>query len=542
MTYITTNHRFIIDDKHPSDVFDEMENFFSLYTTAIDDLQQVSVQLSVPASFDISANRKIAESYRQFTKSLKYTLPDMHMLPIKTHDTDGQDDTTADAQNSVILLIQRLDGEAIDTDEAPSFYQSVLGKLIPRFAGEKSDTGLYPVQAPITLPAPNRPAMPVSQPTVQPPQPAQPAVTPPNAQPPYQPQYQNQTPQLAPQYQPPVQPVLTLPPQPQTQPSIPQPMAVPSPQPVAQSQPIPRPTSQVSSQVSMSATPAFSVLPNIQKSTKPYQDLLTQAIVNEAKKWLDKTQVISQITLTSNDGLTTAMIEQLFNSFHHAHDSANHQQNQSAHDAIDLVSYGYEVLKPQLAALGVTLSDEAQFALKAKVQATPADLARLSRGEVFSNEIKLGIKLSNQSSIATTNPNHPTASQPTATQSAQAPVHTTMAAPHLNQNLQHIVLVIKCIDGLGDRQQKVREFPIVFASRDAQIAHAVRLFAPNATRLDSGVYFSIVESQGQVLIDTIDPQVTIRRNGQPVKPHDVLMPNDELVINHTMRVQLLLAN
>lgn len=542
MTYITTNHRFIIDDKHPSDVFDEMENFFSLYTTAIDQLQQVSVQLSVPPSFDITGNKKMAESYRQFTQSLKYTLPDMHILPIKTHNADGQDEGAAsDAENSVILLIQRLDGEGIDADEAPNFYQSVLGKLIPRFAGEKSDTGLYPVQAPITLPEPIRP-QPVSQPV-------QPIVTQPNPQPPYQPQNQNQTPQPAPQYQhqplvqPPVQKATPL--QPQPQPSVPQPMAVPSPQPVVQSQPILQTSTQVPSQISSHVAappkPAFSVLPNlpnIQKSTKPYQDLLTQAVVNEAKKMVDKTQVIRQITLKSNDGLTTAMIEQLFNSFNHAHEPVD--QSQSAHDAIDLVSYGYEVLKPQLAAIGVTLSDEAQFALKAKAQATPADLARLSRGEVFSNEIKLGVKL------ATANPTQTNVSQPaivhSAQSSVQAPVLVKATRTHLNQNLQQIVLIIKCIDGLGERQQKVREFPIVFASRDAQLPHALRLFAPNDIRLASGVYFSIVESQGQVLIDDIDPQVTIRRNGQPVKPYDVLMPNDELVVNDTMRVQLLLAN
>lgn len=61
-----------------------MENFFSLYTVAMDDLQQVSVQLSVPPSFDIQSNKKLGESYRQFTKALKYTLPDIHILPIKT--------------------------------------------------------------------------------------------------------------------------------------------------------------------------------------------------------------------------------------------------------------------------------------------------------------------------------------------------------------------------------------------------------------------------------------------------------------------------
>ena len=157
MAYITTNHRFIIDDKHPSDVFDEMENFFSLYTTAIDDLQRVSVQLSVPTSFDITANKKMAESYRHFTQSLKYTMPDIHILPIKTHaaQTADDDDTASEADNSVILLIQRLEGYALDDeDEKPSLYRSVLGRLIPRFAEEKSATGHYPERAPITLPEP----------------------------------------------------------------------------------------------------------------------------------------------------------------------------------------------------------------------------------------------------------------------------------------------------------------------------------------------------------------------------------------------------
>ncbi|MFO1384406.1 MAG: hypothetical protein U1E91_05960 [Moraxella sp.] len=151
MAYITTNHRFIIDDKHPSDVFDEMENFFSLYTTAIDDLQRVSVQLSVPTSFDITANKKMAESYRQFTQSLKYTMPDIHILPIKTHNpqTADDDDTASEADNSVILLIQRLDGYALDDEDEkpslyPSLYRSLLGRLIPRFAEEKSATGHYP--------------------------------------------------------------------------------------------------------------------------------------------------------------------------------------------------------------------------------------------------------------------------------------------------------------------------------------------------------------------------------------------------------------
>ena len=520
MAYITTNHRFIIDDKHPSDVFDEMENFFSLYTIAIDDLQRVSVQLSEPTSFDITANKKMAESYRHFTQSLKYTMPDIHILPIKTHaaQTADDDDTASEADNSVILLIQRLEGYALDDeDEKPSLYRSVLGRLIPRFAEEKSATGHYPERAPITLPEP------IGQPA-------------PSAPIPVSPQ-----PQPAQAYQMPVQP--TIPP------SIPNPVPAGAPMqpPLVNTEPTPhKPQStrvQPPVQTPTAAPkPMVTVLPNIQKSAKPYQDLLTDAIMAAAKQWVDKSQVITQIILKSNDGLTTAMVEQLFSSFNHAHESTH-----TPHDAIDLVSYGYEVLKPKLATMGVSLSDEAQFGLKAKVQATPTDIARLQKGEVFSNEIKLGVKFMTQTQTQTQtqaqpNSNHHIAASPPAFSTAStAPRQAQSKLPQLNQNLQQIVLTIKSVDGLGERQQKVREFPIVFASREAQIAHALRLFAANDLKPASGVYFAIVESQGQLLIDEIDPNISITRNGQPIKQHDVLLPNDVLSINHAITVQLLLT-
>ena len=514
MAYITTNHRFIIDDKHPSDVFDEMENFFSLYTTAIDDLQRVSVQLSVPTSFDITANKKMAESYRHFTQSLKYTMPDIHILPIKTHaaQTADDDDTASEADNSVILLIQRLEGYALDDeDEKPSLYRSVLGRLIPRFAEEKSATGHYPERAPITLPEP------IGQPA-------------PSAPIPVSPQ-----PQPAQAYQMPVQP--TIPP------SIPNPVPAGAPMqpPLVNTEPTPhKPQStrvQPPVQTPTAAPkPMVTVLPNIQKSAKPYQDLLTDAIMAAAKQWVDKSQVITQIILKSNDGLTTAMVEQLFSSFNHAH-----EPNHTPHDAIDLVSYGYEVLKPKLATMGVSLSDEAQFGLKAKVQATPTDIARLQKGEVFSNEIKLGVKFMTQTQAQPNSNHHIAASQPAFSTASTAPRQAQSKLPQLNQNLQQIVLTIKSVDGLGERQQKVREFPIVFASREAQIAHALRLFAANDLKPASGVYFAIVESQGQLLIDEIDPNISITRNGQPIKQHDVLLPNDVLSINHAITVQLLLT-
>ena len=514
MAYITTNHRFIIDDKHPSDVFDEMENFFSLYTTAIDDLQRVSVQLSVPTSFDITANKKMAESYRQFTQSLKYTIPDIHILPIKTHtaQTADDDDTASEADNSVVLLIQRLDGYALDDeDENPSLYQSLLGRLIPRFAEEKSATGHYPERAPIILPEP------IGQPAPSAPTPVSPQTQPAQA---YQIPVQSTTPPSTPNPVPTVAPM--QPPLVNTEPTP------HKPQPTRVQPPIQTPTA--------APKPMVTVLPNIQKSAKPYQDLLTDAIMAAAKQWVDKSQVITQITLKSNDGLTTAMVEQLFSSFNHAHEATH-----TPHDVIDLVSYGYEVLKPKLATIGVSLSDEAQFGLKAKVQATPTDIARLQKGEVFSNEIKLGVKFMTQNQAQPNSNHHISASPPTFSTASTAPNQAQSKLPQLNQNLQQIVLTIKSVDGLGERQQKVREFPIVFASREAQLAHALRLFAANDLKPASGVYFAIVESQGQLLIDEIDPNINITRNGQPINRHDVLLPNDVLSINHAITVQLLLT-
>ena len=533
MAYITTNHRFIIDDKHPSDVFDEMENFFSLYTTAIDDLQRVSVQLSVPTSFDITPNKKMAESYRQFTQSLKYTMPDIHILPIKSHaaQTADDNDTASEADNSVILLIQRLDGYALDDEDEkpglyPSLYRSVLGRLIPRFAEEKSATGHYPERAPITLPEPigqPAPSAPIPEAPQYPTQPAQPV---------------SPQPQPTQAYRMPVQQVAMPTQQSTIPPSNPNP--VPAVAPLVNTEPAPhkpQPTRvQPPSQTPTAAPkPMLTVLPNIQKSAKPYQDLLTDAIMAAAKQWVDKSQVITQITLKSNDGLTTAMVEQLFSSFNHAHEPTH-----TPHDAIDLVSYGYEVLKPKLATIGVSLSDEAQFGLKAKVPAMPTDIARLQKGEVFSNEIKLGVKFMTQTQAQPNSNHHIVASPPFSTAST-APRQAQSKLPQLNQNLQQIVLTIKSVDGLGERQQKVREFPIVFASREAKIAHALRLFAANDLKLASGVYFAIVESQGQLLIDEIDPNISITRNGQPIKQHDVLLPNDVLSINHAITVQLLLA-
>lgn len=516
MPYITTNHRFIIDDKHPADVFDEMEQFFSLYTVAIDDLQNVSVQLSVPPTFDVTANKKLAESYRQFTKSLKYTIPDINILPIKTVEISASDDETSDTDdNTLTLLIQRLDGYQLEADEKPSLYQSVLGKIMPRFGGQKSDTGLYPEREQISIATPLPPVHPI--------QPAQPAQTP-TYQPPVTPK-----PQPQPQYQqPPVQPAPISPTL--NQPTFAQnPIQTPNPstgQPMGQN-------------FGQNVPPAQTLqrLPNIAKSAKPYQEILTQAIVSEAKKQAGvlNGQIIHQITLKSNDSLTTAMIEQLFFSFNHAHEA------QAPHDAIDLVSYGYEVLKPKFAELGITLADDAQFGLKTNAKATPADTARLQSGGVFANEINLRVSLkntANSSTIQTAQASQPT--QPTTPTANPAPTNQNLNAnlnPNLNHNAQNIRLLLKVGDPLGERQQKVSQFPLQFVSSDTP-THSpnadgtqVRIFGAG-----QGHFFDIVELDGNVLLANVAPTVAITRHQQRLTNQTLLMPNDVLSIDNQRNV------
>lgn len=516
MPYITTNHRFIIDDKHPTDVFDEMENFFSLYTVAIDDLQQVSVQLSVPPNFDVTANKTLAEGYRQFIKSLKYTIPDINVLPIKTQTAHTEEDSEANDDNTVVLLIQRLDGYDIDAEEKPSLYQSVLGKLMPRFGGDKTDTGLYPKREQIAIPEPALPTPPRQAPQAQvqpqtqippqlPPQPQQPYVPPvasvanvPTPQPTLQ-----QAPLQATQ---PPQPIQSI--QPTGTPSTPQSVVPPIVQPVSRN---------------------IERLPNISKSAAPYQAILTQAILNEAKKQATLlNQPITQITLKSGDSLTTAMIEQLFNSFNHAHET------NSPHDAIDLVSYGYEILKPQLAKLGIQLADDAGFGLKTNAKATPADIARLQSGGVFSNEINLKVKLTTAQTPASTSANH--------APSANHQAVSAFTQPQLNQNAQQITLMLKISDQLGERQQKVSHFPIRFVSQNRSSQNAssqdnlpsnqiIRLFVHlENSATASGGFFDIVELDGNVWLDRIDPSIQVQRQGQTLANATALMPNDVLTI------------
>lgn len=547
MPYITTNHRFIIDDKHPSDVFGEMENFFSLYTIEMTDLQQLSIQLSVPAHFAINDNKKLAESYRQFVQAIRYTVPEASIMPITTRSAAQAEDAIASHDdNTVILLIQRYDGATLEdtADTQPSLYQRTLGKLLPKFGSERSDTGLYPTQAPITITAPTPVAMPTYVPPVAPPAPQPvPAVTP-SYQPPVQPVT---SPAATPAYHTPEAMPTPAPPLSVVQPAVYQPPAYQAPvsQPsVAASPSIPsNPTAPA---VPAQATPVTSRalltrLTNIAQSIKPYQDILTQAIVAEARRQQAVLSApITQITLKSSDSLTTAMIEQLF----HAFTLAASDKRQVAHDAIDLVSYGYEILKPALAELGMALADDAQFALNSKAHASADDVRRLSAGEVYNNEINLRVKLA----TATHAPMASSAQSATPSASGTAPYRATpnstpaQAHPNRNKNPQHIALLLKISDPLGERQQKVNQFPINVVSSDTPSQpHNVRLFG----QAGQGLYCAIAELDGQVLLDEIAPGVTVQRQGQMLTQGTVLLPNDTLTIstaNNTMTIQLLLAN
>lgn len=356
MSYITTTHRFIIDDRHPADVFDEIENFFSLYTVAIDDLQQVSIQLTVPSNLGIHANKQCHQAYQQLVKAIRYTVPDVHILPVTemtATEADGDNDNSESGNdaNTAYLMIQRYNGVTELEEDKLSLYQRTLGKLMPKFASDKTDTGLYPEvraeHAPLPIPIPT------------------PLSTPPIA---------------APIHTPPVM--------------APQPHAVAPTVATAPSHVMPQ--MQRTPPITKADKTDFKRLPHIQKTVKPYQDMLTQAIILEAKRQQTAlgNHPIRHITLKSSDSLTTAMIEQLFYSFNHSKD-----KTQTAHDAIDLVSYGYEVLKPALANIGIALAEDAQFGLKTKANATPAATNRLQAGEVFANEIRLAVRLKTHVSI-----------------------------------------------------------------------------------------------------------------------------------------------
>lgn len=380
MAYITTHHRFVIDDNHPSDVFGELTNFFSLYSATVDNLRHLSLQLTVPPDFDVDDNKKLAAAYRQFIQGVRYTVPDAHILPLAFN---TQDQTTTDNANTLILLIQHIAEDDADTDaefDTPSLYQRTLGKLLPKFHGERSDDGLYPAQSTPTLPQAMQALPPIAPMVNVPSQPRQPTRAPVAYPPTYQPQPVAQPqPMQAPQY---TAPAPVNPPASQNTYATPSQDQHHQPQRQAYAQPQPpQPTP---------STPQ-PPLPNIAHSAKPHYTYLTDVIVREAER--KRAQLVGQtvrsITLKPADGLTLAWVEQLFASFNAA---ASQAKGQAASDAIGLVSYGYEILKPKLQVMGVSVAEDMTFGLKTTAKAGVAEHNALQSETVLPSQLNLGVK------------------------------------------------------------------------------------------------------------------------------------------------------
>ncbi len=504
MTYITTNHTFIIDDKHPADVFAEMANFFSLYTVTLDSLSRMSLQLCVPDELDIAGNQKLHDSYQQFIKAVRYSIPDIHILPITTAGADSPND-------SLVLMIQYFEGRITDeittehSEPKPKFYQKLLGGLLPKFASEKTQEGLYPEQtAPVlTLPEP-----------VAVPQPVAPQPMP--------------VPVVSPVLMP--QPVARL-----------QPVTRPVSMPVISPNPVPtRPSPQINEpQILPQGLPK--TLPKPSKSIQPYRAILTQAILTHLQTQPRNEQPITAITFKSRDSMTTAFIETVFASF----SPLNTMQSTMgrAGDSIDLASYGLEELRPQLAKISVILADDAQFLLNSKAHARPEDIALIQQGQLDPSTITLGVKLDygQTSSQSTPTP------MPQAKPSQQPmPISETMQAKTntanmLNSNRFNIAINIKVRDSMGERTIKLREFPAVLSTQNSHSSNAKLIKV--MTNQAQGELFYLAEQDGHLLAHHVAQGIILQRGGQasPLQDNMTLLPHDVLQIGSDVQVSLLVS-
>lgn len=507
MTYTTTQHTFIIDDKHPADVFAEMANFFSLYTVTLDSLSRMSLQLCVPDELDIDGNQKLHDSYQQFIKAVRYSIPDIHILPIRTAGDDSPND-------SLVLMIQYFEGRITDeiatehSEPKPKFYQKLLGGLLPKFASEKTQEGLYPEQTPPVLTMPEPVAVPVSIP----------------------------------------QPMAVQP--------VPVPVATPvlMPQPVARPQPV---TSPISNPVPTRPSPQINepqilpqvlpktlpktLLPKPSKSIQPYRAILTQAILTHLQTQPRNEQPITAITFKSRDSMTTAFIETVFASF----SPPNTMQSTMgrAGDAIDLASYGLEELRPQLAKIGVILADDAQFLLNSKAHARPEDIALIQQGQLDPRMITLGIKLdygqTSSQSTPTPMPQAKPSQQPTPTsQTVQAQPSTPNT---LNTNRFNITINIKVRDSMGERTIKLREFPAVFSTQNSHSPNAKLIKV--MTNQAQGELFYLAEQHGQLLAQHVAQGIILQRGEQASLLQDnmTLLPHDVLQIGTDVQISLLVS-
>lgn len=536
MSYITTNHQFVIDEKHPADVFGEMANFFSLYTVALDAIHRMSIQLNVPANFDIEGNQKLYDSYQQFIKAVRYSLPDINVLPIQQSESDSPSD-------NITLMIQYFEGRVTDdvhlengtetVEPKPKFYQKILGGLLPKFASDTTTDGLYPepvvptismpTPAPVSQPIPVAQPIPVSQPqaisTPQQPTPQPVPVQPAVAQP--------------------VPPVIT--PQPLPQPQHPQPQ-----QPTIQQPPRPISTPTQNPVLPATPTPALTpitpkiVLPKPSKSIRPYREILIQAILAEVQtqqaQVIEKaSQPITAITFKSRDSLTTAFIETVFASFSPTQNNSQISTLGRAGDAIDLASFGLEELRPKLSKIGVALSDDAQFLLNSKAKARPEDIALIQQGQLEPNAVNLGVQLDYAQSrhLEKANPQfNPTPK--TTTQKVQPNTNT------LNANRFNIAINVKVSDNMGERTVKLREFPAVFSTQNTH-ANSAKLIKV-VTHQAQGELFYLAEQDGQLLAQAVASEIVLHRNGQAssLYENDILLPNDVLQMGD-VQIRLLLS-
>lgn len=506
MSYITTNHQFVIDEKHPADVFGEMANFFSLYTVALDNLNRMSLQLCVPNDFDIDGNQKLYESYQQFVKSVKYNIPDINVLPIQQAENDSANLRQSD---TVTLMIQTFEGRITDdlhaengvgnAEPKPKFYQKILGGLLPKFASETTPDGLYPEQVAPTISIPQ--PTPVSQPVP------------------------------APQPTPVAQPQAIVVPQQQQQPQ----------QTPVQPRPIPSPIQNPIS-TPITQTPPKTLLPKPSKSIRPYREILIQAILaevqNQQAQVIEKaSQPITAITFKSRDSLTTAFIETVFASFSPTQNNSQISTLGRAGDAIDLASFGLEELRPKLNKIGVSLSDDAQFLLNSKAKARPDDIALIQQGQLEPTAVKLGVQLDYAQSQNQTKTN----SQPAPTTQPMHNSQTTQPnASTINANRFNIAINVKVSDRMGERTIKLREFPAVFSTQNSH-APSTKLIKV-VTNQAQGELFYLAEQNGQLLAQNVANGIVLHRNGQASTLYDnsILLPNDVLQVGE-VQINLLVS-
>lgn len=131
MVYLTTQQKFLIDKKHPADVFEDMSDFFGMYSANIDYFQDFSIKISLPQSFNLTNDPQIQQKYDDFIKVIMYADPSANILPISHHTDDDHNNS-----DIAILSLQYLDKKPNNT-----FYHRILTALMPQFEQQISASG-----------------------------------------------------------------------------------------------------------------------------------------------------------------------------------------------------------------------------------------------------------------------------------------------------------------------------------------------------------------------------------------------------------------